>query len=216
MSNIYIKDLIQEDFVNYKTPCMFISTCFCDWKCCKEADISIDTCQNHKTIQNPNLNISIESIYERYINNPITKALVIGGLEPIKQYTEIINLIHYFRTNNCQDDIVIYTGYYPYEILDILEYFVSFNNIVFKFGRYIPDRPPVFDKTLGVKLASDNQYGVRMTKDKELAQYVIQSAKDRNGHCPCMVKDTENTLCCCLAFRKQEQGICHCGLWEKL
>ena len=216
MSNIRIKDLIQEDFINYKVPCMFISTYTCDWKCCKEANIPFDTCQNYNTIQNPNTDIAVESIFEKYISNPITKALVIGGLEPMMQSIEIINLIKYFRDNNCIDDIVIYTGYYPYEILDILEKLIPFDNIVFKFGRYIPNRQPVFDNTLGVELASNNQYGARMTKDKSLSQRIIQSVKNRNGHCPCMVKDTADTLCCCLAFRRQHNGICHCGLWEKL
>lgn len=213
---MFIKDLIHEDFVNYKDPCMFISTCSCDWKCCKESGISITTCQNHETTQNPNLDIPIETIYQWYANNPITKSLVIGGLEPMLQYDEVYELIKYFREHECNDDIVIYTGYYPYEILNILELLVPFNNLIFKFGRFVPNKPEVFDKTLGVTLSSNNQYGVKMTGDQALAYEIIRSAKDKDGHCPCMLKDTDNTLCCCLAFRNQKQGTCHCGLWEKL
>lgn len=215
MDKIIIKDLIDEDFVNYKTPCMFISTYLCNWKCCKENGLDISTCQNYSTVNKPNLEIKISDIYKRYINNPITKSIVIGGLEPLLQYQELCELIKYFREHDCQDDIVIYTGYYPYEVMLILEQLAPYNNLIFKFGRYIPDRPEKYDKVLGVKLASDNQYGVRMTNDKRLALEIIKDAQEKTGHCPCMIKENDNTLCCCLAFKNQQQGECHCGLWNK-
>ena len=37
-----VKNIIEEDIVNYKETSMFISTCFCDWKCCTE--IGADIC----------------------------------------------------------------------------------------------------------------------------------------------------------------------------
>lgn len=212
MNNMRIKDLIDEDFINYKNPCMFISTCMCDWKCCKEAGIPIDVCQNHGTSSNPDIDMPISKIYERYINNPITKAVVIGGLEPILQYKEVLELVEYFRDHDCQDDIVIYTGYYPHEIYDKLYEFVKYKNIVFKFGRYKPDTPSIFDKVLGVELASNNQYGAKLNQGK---YDIITGLQETGGYCPCMIIQNDNTKCCCLAFKKQKTGVCHCGLWSK-
>jgi hypothetical protein len=34
--------------------------------------------------------------------------------------------------------------------------------LIFKFGRFIPDRPHRFDEVLGVELASDNQFAVNL------------------------------------------------------
>ena len=41
-----VKGIIEEDFANYKSPAMFINTCFCDFKCCNEAGLDIGVCQN--------------------------------------------------------------------------------------------------------------------------------------------------------------------------
>ena len=61
------------------------------------------------------------------------------------------------------DDIVIYTGYKKYEIENQLAQLKQFPNIVVKFGRYIPQQPPVYDEVLGVELASLNQYAERIS-----------------------------------------------------
>ena len=90
--------------------------------------------------------------------NPITEAIVIGGLEPFTQFEDIFNLIKYFRENHCDDKFIIYTGYYPDEIKEEINSLKQFDNIIIKFGRYIPNRTEKFDKILGIKLASDNQY----------------------------------------------------------
>lgn len=154
-----VKAIKDEDFVNYKLPCMFISTCFCDWKCCHEADIPETVCQNNGLFRMETVNISEQSIYDRYINNPISEAIVIGGLEPIKQVAELHNLIKYFRLNGCEDPFVIYTGYNKQEIEGDIKLFTKYKNIIFKFGRYIPGHKPHYDEVLGINLASDNQYG---------------------------------------------------------
>ena len=106
-----VKNIVEEDFVNYKLPSMFIATCFCDWKCCIEQNLDISICQNASISKQPNILISDSEIYERYISNPITKAIVIGGLEPFRQYDDVYNLIELFRSNDCYDTFVIYTGY---------------------------------------------------------------------------------------------------------
>ena len=63
----------------------------------------------------------------------------------------------------CNDDVVIYTGYYPDEIKDALDVLKGFKNIIIKFGRYIPNRQSRYDEILGVTLASDNQYAERIS-----------------------------------------------------
>ena len=110
-----------------------------------------------------NKNISDEKIFEKYISNPITKAIVIGGLEPFDQFEELHNLIHYFRKNNCEDEFVIYTGYYPEEIEGYVYFLKMFKNIIIKFGRYIPNRNNRYDEILGVTLASDNQFARKIS-----------------------------------------------------
>lgn len=157
-----LKTIIDEDFNNYKLPSIFIGTCYCDWKCPSEQGLPISICQNQPLAQQPNIEYSIESIYNRYISNPITQAVVVGGLEPMLQFENVLNLIKYFREYNCNDDIVIYTGYYPHEIQDKIDKLKQYKNIIIKFGRFIPNQNPHFDSVLGVNLASDNQYAERI------------------------------------------------------
>lgn len=155
-----VKAIKDEDFVNYKLPCMYIATCFCDWKCCREANISESVCQNNEIASLPTIDISAESIFRRYINNPITESVCIAGLEPMCQFKEIVEVIEYFREHDCNDKFVIYTGYDAKEITDQIEVLRKLKNVVIKLGRYIPGHEPHYDEVLGVKLASNNQRGV--------------------------------------------------------
>ena len=155
-----VKNIVEEDFVNYKVPSMFIATCFCDWKCCIEQNLDISICQNASISKQRNILISDSEIYERYISNPITKAVVIGGLEPMMQFEEIYDLIKCFRDNNCKDTFVIYTGYNENEILNQIDRLKKFENIILKIGRYRPNNKSHYDDILGINLVSDNQKGV--------------------------------------------------------
>ena len=148
-----IIDLKDEDIVNYKKISMFIITCKCSFKCDKEFGTRI--CQNSALAHEKPIDFSDEKIVTRYKNNPLTHAVVFGGLEPFDQYDELLKLVTEFRKVT-DDDIVIYTGYNEDE-LD-LEPFKQFQNIVIKFGRYKPNDTARFDELLGVKLASSNQY----------------------------------------------------------
>ena len=150
-----IKQLVDEDFVNYKKPSMFIGFPSCTWKCEKECGERC--CQNSALAQSPNINISIDSLIERYMNNPITKAVVCGGLEPFDSWDDLQCFILNFRYW-CYDEIVIYTGYKESEIQDKLEWLSLYEPIIVKFGRYMPNQQPHYDEVLGVKLASKNQY----------------------------------------------------------
>ena len=113
--------------------------------------------------ENPIIEVSYEEIARRYLANPITRALVIGGLEPILQQDEVLGLIQYLRSNDIADDVVIYTGYYPDEIASVIDKLKKLVNIIVKFGRYTPGHIPHFDATLGIKLISDNQYAIKIS-----------------------------------------------------
>lgn len=157
-----IKNIIEEDFVNYKLPSMFIGTAKCNWKCATEGGFDISLCQNSSLASQPNINIPDNKIYERYIENSLTSAIVIGGLEPILQFNEVLALIQFFRQHDCNDDFVIYTGYYKDEIKDKINLLIPCGNIVMKYGRFIPNSKHRFDEVLGVTLISQNQYSERI------------------------------------------------------
>lgn len=155
-----IKGLIDEDFVNYKKPSMFISTYTCSFKCCEECGQAV--CQNLPLVSQPTVEIDNAELVQRYINNSISQAVVIGGLEPLDDVKDILEFVHVFRRYS-DDDIVIYTGYRDDEVQSYVDRLKAItNNVIIKFGRFVPDQQSHYDKVLGVKLASDNQKGVRI------------------------------------------------------
>lgn len=159
-----VKQILEEDFVNYKKPAMFIGTVSCGGKCCTEANLPLSVCQNNAFRGKDAIDIPDEEICRRYLSNQITSAIVFGGLEPFEQKEEIVRLISMFRKDyDCEDDVVIYTGYYPDEVKEEMVVLSKFRNIIIKFGRYIPGRPSLYDDILGVTLISDNQYAVRIS-----------------------------------------------------
>ena len=154
-----IKQLLDEDFVNYKKPSMFIGFPSCTFKCEKEC--GEHCCQNSALAQAPNKNIVVYNLCTRYLSNPITKAIVCGGLEPMDDFKELYSFIYTLRyIYQCSDDVVIYTGYTEYECIEHnwIQQLYPMKNIIVKFGRYIPNQEQHFDETLGVMLASPNQY----------------------------------------------------------
>lgn len=161
-----VKNILDEDFVNYKKPSMVIMCPYCTFKCDKECGEQV--CQNSALANSPNIEINYSEILDRYLNNPITKSIVFSGLEPFDSFEDVYFMIEMVRSNGCKDDIVIYTGYCEHEVsamkicdigyLDILK---QLSPIVIKFGRYKPDRRNRYDEILGVNLASDNQYAIR-------------------------------------------------------
>ena len=155
-----IKFLVDEDFVNYKKPSMFIGFPSCTWKCEKECGQKM--CQNKELALSPDIEISYKTIVDRYMENPITKAIVMGGLEPMDSWRELRTLIGFFRTET-DDDIIIYTGYNEDEISNMLKYLRCYRNIIVKFGRFVPNKESHYDEVLGIKLASPNQYAERIS-----------------------------------------------------
>ena len=159
---VTVKTIVDENFQDYKKSSMFIVFPKCNFKCFRELGLDASKCQNYEISKMKDIKISIFEIFIRYINNPITNAIVLGGLEPFESFDEVYSLISYFRTNGCNDDFVIYTGYYPDEVKKYINELKKFENIVVKFGRFIPDSACKFDSLLGVNLASSNQYALNI------------------------------------------------------
>ena len=141
-----VKEIRDEDFTSYKKPSMVIGFPSCTFKC--ERDCGQKMCQNSALAQAPNIEINYEDIVQRYLRNPITKAIIMAGLEPFDSLPNLTHLIKEFRKHT-DDDVVIYTGYteeelgeYPY----MLTYLQRFPNIIIKFGRFIPNEIPHYDE----------------------------------------------------------------------
>ena len=163
IKTIKVKGVVLEDFVNYKKPSMFVGVHKCDWKCCKEQNLPLTTCQNNSLHETKTQELDIKDLINKYLANPITEAIVVGGLEPIINFEEVLELLKELRSRDCNDDFVVYTGYYPDEILQELELIKQFQNVYFKFGRYMPNKEARYDEVLGVTLASSNQYGQKIS-----------------------------------------------------
>lgn len=179
-----VKQIVDEDFVNYKKPSMFIAFPSCDWKCERECGRRV--CQNGTLANSPNIDIDAEKIVARYVNNALTNSIVVGGLEPFDDFGDLLHLIISFR-RQCDDDIVIYTGYtedelhqklrYNFKLIlpgeeqevelknyDAFQYIIdNYKNIIVKFGRFVPNQKPHYDEVLGVMLASNNQHAKQIS-----------------------------------------------------
>lgn len=158
-----IKDIIDEDFVNYKFPSMVIEFPYCSMKCDKEFGVTV--CQNSSLHKQPNIDVDVDKLIQRYKSNLITRSVVCQGLEPMDSFDELISFISTLRNMGIDDDVVIYTGYTKDELIEkkYLEPLIRFKNIIVKFGRYVPDNNPHYDDILGVNLISDNQYAERIS-----------------------------------------------------
>ena len=155
-----LKGLIDEDFVNYKKPAMVLEFPYCDFKCGNQF------CQNSNLAKAPNIEIHPIEIVNRYFNNSITEAIVCQGLEPFDSEEDLFHLIYSFREfSNIHDDIIIYTGYTKGELdtKNILTKLKKYDNIIIKYGRFIPNSQSRYDNILGVTLASQNQYAERIS-----------------------------------------------------
>lgn len=227
-----IKGLVPEDFVQYKKASMVILCPTCTFKCDKECKSNV--CQNSKLALAPSFYKTNDEIIREYISNDITHAIVFGGLEPFDCFSDILKLIQAIRKET-DDDIVIYSGYYPEEISGNLALLRQYPNIIVKFGRFIPNRNKVHSDLLGVDLASDNQFALLISEekekgmaeteekklkirprpildddDKELVDAInegLEKNKKEFGkrYCPCSLEHTDDTVCPCKAFREQTE-----------
>ena len=156
-----LKGIVDEDFVNYKVPSMFIAFPKCSFKC--EMENKDCCCQNSVLAREKNIVVDVGTVVRRYIHNEITRAIVCGGLDPIDSFDDLHGLINYIRRAGVDDDIVIYTGYTEKEVHSELKVLRCYKNIIVKFGRYIPNATKRYDEVLGVTLASNNQYAKRIS-----------------------------------------------------
>ena len=162
---IELKGIIFEDFVNYKKPSMTLMFPKCDFKCDYECGES--WCQNWELAAAPSQMVNIKELLEQYKSNPITEAIVLQGLEPLDSLIDVCFVAACLANLKIADDLVIYTGYTKtevpmhtiYQIAEIIP-----GNLIMKWGRFKPRHTPHYDPVLGVKLASDNQYGELITK----------------------------------------------------
>ena len=168
---MFIKGIIDEDFVNYKKPAMVIEFPYCNFKCDKECGRAV--CQNSPLVNEPNIEIEHHKIINRFFENGISEAIIFQGLEPLDSFADVLKLLailHLPAYAAKQVDVVIYTGYTKEELqnkiyknnISYLDKLKKYNNIIIKYGRYIPNQTPHYDEVLGVKLASDNQYAERL------------------------------------------------------
>ena len=155
-----LKGLIDEDFVNYKKPSLFLIFPFCTFKCEKEC--GIQCCQNSSLSKQPIIEISTEKLVQRYLDNPISESVVMGGMEPMDSFDDVLDFISVLRKYS-DSDVILYTGYYRSEIEDEIEQLQKFSNIIVKFGRFKPNEPHHIDPILGVELASTNQYAEKIS-----------------------------------------------------
>lgn len=155
-----VKTIVDEDFTNYKKPSMVIGMPRCSFKCDKECGRQV--CQNMPLATAPDIDVDIDDIIRRYLNNSLTQAVILAGLEPFDTPNELFSFVYRFREYS-DDDIVIYTGYTEQELSQEMRMLSVFRNIVVKFGRFIPDQQPHRDEVLGVDLASYNQYAKRIS-----------------------------------------------------
>ena len=150
-----VKEIRDEDFTSYKKPSMVIGFPSCTFKC--ERECGQKMCQNSALATAPDIHVNKYDIVDRYLTNPITKSIIMAGLEPFDSWENLSDLIVEFRKYT-NDDIVIYTGYKKEEISYAIDWLTLFPNVIVKYGRFIPNQEPHYDEVLGIKLASDNQY----------------------------------------------------------
>ena len=157
-----LKGLTDEDFVNYKKPSLFLSLPYCTFKCDKENGCQL--CQNMELTKAPTYDFDTEDIVKHYLENDITKAVVFGGLEPLDSFPDVVEFVELLRHKyNCNDDIVIYTGYNKEEITEYISILKKYTNIIIKYGRFRPNKTPRYDEVLGITLVSDNQYAEKIS-----------------------------------------------------
>lgn len=171
-----LKGINDYDICNYKKPAMFLIFPYCSFKCDKECGVNV--CQNSALAREPVIEIRVADIVHRYLDNPLTHAVVCGGLEPFDSAQDLTLFITYFRMHS-KDPIIIYTGYKEEELTEQIKFLQNFDNIIVKFGRFIPNSPHIYDAILGVELASDNQYAKHIIRSVENEYLAVDNGEDK-------------------------------------
>lgn len=151
---INLFDVNTADFVNYKS-CTYniLAGISCTFKCGKEF------CINNPLINQEIVITTNDKLIKDYLNQSIATSITFQGLEALDNLKQILWFIYYFRKES-NDNIILWTGYTKEECEDLIFLIkkMGWNNIIIKYGRYIPNRPSRYDEVLGINLVSDNQY----------------------------------------------------------
>lgn len=167
-------NVVEYDICNYKKPSMFLIFPKCSFKCDKECGRPI--CQNSVLAREKEIEIQSIKLIHKYLENPLTHAVVCGGLEPFDSWDDLWSFICVFRGFS-KDPIIIYTGYKEEEVQDKIIFLSQLDNIIVKFGRFIPDSPHIFDPILGIELASNNQYAVELKRN----EYILENGGENKN-----------------------------------
>lgn len=162
---MHLKRIIEESVGDYKETSMLLVTPSCTWKC--------KGCQNKDLAKLPTVEVDDNDILALFSSNPFSKAIVIGGLEPLDCIEEIRAFIFsarkYFPIGE-RPPIIIYTGYEEEQLKKMgweskLKYeLIQYGNCHLKYGKYVENGSPYKNAVLGVKLASSNQHVMSFTR----------------------------------------------------
>lgn len=163
---IDILDINSADFINNGKGTFSIALgTTCSFKCCLELNLPASICQNNNCINNPKVITTIKKLIDLYLNQNMIKSLTFNGLEVLDNLRLLLWFIYYFRQQS-QDNIIIWTGYTEEECKDLIYLIkekMKWENIIIKFGRYIPNQKFHYDEILGINLVSDNQYSKKIS-----------------------------------------------------
>ena len=61
---------------------------------------------------------------------------------------------------------------------------------------------------------------IKFNDNQKIVNAIREGLKKKDGHCPCRLEQTEDTMCMCKEFREQIadpnfEGYCHCMLYYK-
>ena len=101
-----VKNIIDQDFCQYKKPCMTIVFPSCSFKCDKECGESV--CQNSALALSPDIEIDTYTVVKRFLENEMVNTLCCAGLEPFDTPRDLNRLISLLRFCECDDEIIIY------------------------------------------------------------------------------------------------------------
>ena len=59
---------------------------------------------------------------------------------------------------------------------------------------------------------------IRFNDNEKVVNAIREGLKKKDGHCPCRLEMTEDTMCMCKDFRENVAvgEYCHCGLYKKI
>lgn len=168
-----------DNVTDYKKTSLLIAFPNCIGKC--------KGCQNQHLIDNPQnkeyLQVTADSIADFYNRLSTHNAIVMAGLEPLDSFNDVIDIIHSFGKIITRDtDIIIYSGYntdeyedkFKQDLINAFKAVTAVNDkircLIIKLGRYdedclVRDNKEWFNRHLGVKLATTNQYTIKYNAD---------------------------------------------------